>query len=383
MKVILEAQHAVGHPQLRGVGTYSLNLIKALLKRNKFDYELSFFDYKNEMNNFARAEAYFGKYNAPLRECNELDYRIASRDESVFSEKSYNDYTKTNGDIYHFMCPVSIPTKLEGKMIVTIHDVIWEAYPGMVPSHTAELHKIAAKRFNDLKPFVVADSEATKKDILTFTKIPEENINVIYLSCDEENMYPEKTAISDIVEGEYFLFIGAFESRKNIVGIIKAFNLVAEKNKDIKLVIAGKQVWENCDELYNAVSSSPSKERIIFTGYVDTITKRRLYSNAQAFVFPSLYEGFGIPVIEAMYCGCPVITANNSSLPEVGGDAAVYVNAENVEQLAYEMERVLNDNTLRNSLIQKGFAQKNNFSWNKAAEQVEELYEMVYRSNDL
>lgn len=378
LKVILEAQHAVGHPQLRGVGTYSLNLIEALLKRNRFDYELSFFDYKKEMQNRARAEEYFGKYNVSLRECNELDYRIASRDESIFTQKSYNEYTRTNGDVYHFMCPVSIPTNLSGKMIVTIHDVIWEAYPQMVPSHTAELHKIATKRFNELKPIVIADSEATKKDILTFTEIPEENINVIYLSYDEENMYPEKMDVSDIVEGEYFLFIGAFERRKNIFSIIKAFEIVAEKNKDVKLVIVGKQVWENCDYIYDAVETSPYKERIIFTGYVDNCKKRHLYSNACAFVFPSLCEGFGIPVLEAMACGCPVITADNTSLPEVGGDAAIYVDAHNVDQIAYEMERVLTDNTLRNSMIEKGFTQKNKFSWEKAAEQVEKIYEMAY-----
>ncbi|MBE6838050.1 MAG: glycosyltransferase family 4 protein [Ruminococcus sp.] len=377
MKVILEAQHAVGHPELRGVGYYSLELINALLKRKTFDYGLTFFDYNKEVGNRVRAEQYFGKYNVPFFECNELDYRIATRDESVFAEKSYNDYTGTNGDIYHFMCPVSIPTNLKGKMILTIHDVIWNAYPGMVPPHTEELHRIAEKRFNTIKPFVIADSKAAAEDILNYTDIPEENLKVVYISYDDINMYPEACDVSDIVEGRYFLFIGAFERRKNIAAIIKSFDAVAEKYSDIKLVIVGKKVWDDTTDMDDAIEKSKHRDRIIFTGYVDNSTKRRLLSNAEAFVFPSLCEGFGIPVLEAMACGCPVITADNSSLPEVGGDAAIYVDARNTEQLVYEMTRILDDSQLRSSMIEKGFVQKSKFSWEKTAEQVEEIYRKV------
>lgn len=374
MKVILEAQHAVGHPQLRGVGNYSLELIRSLLRRKKFDYELTFFDYNKEMGNMQRAQQYFGEYDIPLHECNELDYRVASRDESVFDKKTYNDYTNTDGDIYHFMCPVSVPTNLKGNMIVTIHDVIWEVHPGMIPSHTEALHKTALERINRIKPFVIADSKATENDILKYTDIPSERIKTVYLSYDELNMYPQKTDISDIVDGPYFLFVGAFERRKNIAGIIRAFNIVAEKNADIKLVISGKKVWDDTVDMDNAFNQCVFKDRIIFTGYVDIRTKRKLYSNACAFVFPSLYEGFGIPVLEAMACGCPVITADNSSLTEVGGDAAIYVDAYNTEQLAYEMERILKNDSLKKQMIEKGFVQKDKFSWNRTAEQVEKIY---------
>lgn len=380
MKVILEAQHAVGHPQLRGVGNYSLELIRALLKRKKFDYELTFFDYNKEMGNMERAQKYFGEYNVPIHECNELDYRIASRDESVFAQRSYNNYTKTDGDIYHFMCPVSVPTNLKGNMIVTVHDVIWEAQPGMIPLHTEVLHKTALERITRINPFIIADSYATKKDILSFTDIPNDNINVIYPSYDEENMYPDNSDVSDIVEGPYFLFVGAFERRKNIAGIINAFSIVAEKNKDIKLIIAGKKVWDDTADMDNAVNNCRYKDRIRFTGYVDVHTKRKLYSNACAFVFPSFYEGFGIPVLEAMACGCPVITADNSSLLEIGGDAAIYVDAYDNEQLSYEMERILFNDSLRNELITKGSLHKNGFSWDIAAEKLGKIYSEVGKS---
>lgn len=378
MKVILEAQHAVGHPQLRGVGTYSLELIQSLLKRNRNKYELTYFDYHREVGNYARAEEYFGKYKILLHECNDLDYRVASRNQSVFEQRSYNDYTNTSGDIYHFMCPVSIPTNLKGKMVVTVHDVMWESFSGIKSPHTEKLHQIASSRLNALKPYIIADSESTKNDILNYMDIPENNISVIYLSYDENSMYPEKSDISDVVDSEYFLFIGAFERSKNITRIVKAFQMIAEKNKDIKLVLAGKKVWDDTSELEETVLSCPYKNRIVFPGYIDTITKRRLLSNAVGFVFPSLCEGFGIPLLEAMACGCPVITADNTSLPEVAGDAALYVNAYNTEQLAYAMEQMLYKKSLQDSLRNKGFERKKLFSWNKTAEKTEEFYDYIF-----
>lgn len=378
MKVILEAQKAVGQPHIRGIGRYTIDTIEMLLSRKTFDYELTFFDYNREVGNHVRAEQYFGKYGVPMRECNELDYRVASRDESVFARRSYNSYTNTDGDIYHFMAPVTIPTNLKGKMIVTIHDVLWEHETSLMPDLPRELHKIAAERINRMKPFILAISETTRADILKYMDIPEENIQVIYNPYDEECMYPDRSDVSSIVEGDYFFFVGVLERRKNIISIIEAFNRIADSYSDIKLVISGKKDLDPyCYELYRAAEASPYKDRIIFTGYIDTQTKRRLYSNAKCFVFPSLLEGFGLPVVEAMACGCPVITANNTSLPEVGGDAVRYVNALDVEQLAHEMEGILTDDSLRNDLIQKGFAQKEKFSRDRIAEQVENFYRKV------
>ncbi len=377
MKVILEAQHAVGHPELRGVGNYALNLTRALLKRGAFDYGLTLFDCNREMGNLARAERYFGEFGVPLHECCDLDYRTASRDDSVFKTRSYNDYTGTNGDLYHFMCPVSIPTNLRGKMVLTIHDMFWESNPEAIPEHTAMLHKIATRRFNALQPHIIADSESARQEILKFSAIPDDNIDVVYLSCDEEKLYPDKADVSHLIEGEYFLFIGAFEKRKNLPRIIRAFDIVAERDKDIKLAIVGKRFWADSEELSEALDASPNRDRIVFTGYVSNDEKRQLYSNARCFLFPSLAEGFGIPVLEAMACGCPVITSDSTSLPEVGGDAALYVNAYDTEQLSYQMERVLLSDTLREDLIARGFLQKQRFSWDKTAQQVEEVYRKV------
>lgn len=378
MKVTLEAQHAVGHPQPRGVGHYSINLIQALLRRNAFEYGLTFFDFNREAGNRRRAENLFADYGVPFYECNTLDYRVASRDDSVW-EKSYNEWTNTNSSVYHFMSPVTVPFKLSGKMVVTIHDISWAVCPGMISAHQTALLQAGMSRINRVQPFIITDSKSTFSQVLEFTTIPPEKIKVVYLSYDEIHIYPDKTDVSSIVDGDYILYLGAFEANKNIVRIIEAFNCIAERNKELKLVLAGKPVWDAqySEQINCAIDNSPFKNRIILPGYVDAYTKRKLISNALCFIFPSICEGFGIPVLEAMACGCPIITADNTSLPEVGGDAAVYVDAYNTEQLAYEMERVITSDILRKDMIAKGFVQAKKFSWDKNAEQVENVYRMV------
>jgi glycosyltransferase involved in cell wall biosynthesis len=385
MIVVLEAQHAVGRPQPRGAGYYSINLIQALLRRKAFDYELTFFDYKHEVDNLSRAREYFGNFRAPFKECNALDYRVASRDEYAYSAKPYNAWTNTWGKVYHFMNLNTFPVKLDGKMILTIHDITWRAYPGMISPHVAALLDIALKRLKRLKrvkPFVIAVSQAARSQILQFTDIPSERVEVIYQSCDESNMYPDKTDVSAMVDGEYVLYLGAWDYNKNIVRIVEAFDCVAQKYSGLKLVLAGKPVWNEqySEQIHEVVRASPFRERIVMPGYVDVETKRRLMSSALCFVFPSICEGFGIPVLEAMACGCPVITADNTSLPEVGGDAAIYINAFDTGQLAFEMERVVSSESLRKNMIAKGSIQAKRFSWDKTAEQVENIYRMVAKN---
>jgi glycosyltransferase involved in cell wall biosynthesis len=374
VKVILEAQHAVGHEEPRGIGHYSINLIQALLRRKAFEYELTYFDYNREIGNYQRAEKYFGGFNIPMYECNELDYRIASRDNNVWSAKSYNEWTKTSGDIYHFMNPVSIPTKLNGKMIVTVHDVNWELNPDMVSELLKPLFKLSMKRIEKTCPHIIAGSQSARSQLLQYSNVSAEQISVIYQSYDEENIFYDNSCVCDIVDGDYLFYVGALAPNKNIDRIMNAFNIIAYKHKDLKLIIAGKSTWDDTTAIYNAINSSQFRERIIMPGYVSVEKKRQLYSNALCFVFPSLHEGFGIPVLEAMACGCPVITADNTSLPEVGGDAAIYVNAYNTEQLAHEMERVVDSENLREELRQKGFKQSKKFSWEKTAQRVENIY---------
>lgn len=382
MRINIEAQHAVALDQPRGVGYYSIQLIQSLLRRKTFDYTLSFFDINHENGNSQRAQTRFGKYNVPLHECAELDYRIAIRDEKVFDLKSYNEYTRTDADIYHFTNFLTIPTNLKGKMLSTVLDLNWIPHEEGTSPVIRQLLKIALDRMNRIKPDTIAISESTKREVLEYTDIPADKIHVVYLSYDEDNLFPDqqnKNNIKTILKDnyDYLFFVGTFERKKNIIRIVKAFEQIADKFKDLRLVLSGKPTWDDSAPIYDTIEKSPFKDRIVVTGYIDVDTKRLLYSNALGLVFPSICEGFGIPVLEAMACGCPVITADNTSMPEVGGDAALYVNALDTQQLAFEMERLVEIESLRKSLILKGFEQVKKFSWVKTATEVENVYKLI------
>jgi len=380
IKVALEVQHAVGHPQPRGIGHYSMSMIQALLKRSRFDYYLTFFDYNKEVGNRQRVESLFSKYEARLCECNDLDYRIASRIDDAWEHKSYNQYTKTDCDLYHFMNIVTIPANITGKVIVTVHDLNWCAYPEGVSDHVRSLVEVGLKRLNHLQPEVIAISQSTKDELLKFSLIPEEKINVVYQSYDEENLYPDSCYPNDVVKGSYILFIGTIESKKNVCAMLDAFFEIVGKYPDLKFVLAGKPAWEDMSHFYRKIEESRFRERIVLPGYVDIATKRKLYSHALCFLFPSVCEGWGNPVLEAMACGCPVITSNTTAMPEAGGDAAVYVESGNVSMLAEKLDGILSSDETRSALVEKGLKHSKFFSWDKTASQVEAVYRKLYAS---
>ena len=382
MKVILEIQHACGTDNPRGVGYYTIELVQALLGRKKHEYELTFFDGGREMKNYLRAEEFFSKYGVPIHECNDVDYRVMSRDGSIFDAKTYNDLTGANGDVFHFMNFITIPEKLKGRMVVTVHDLLAVTHPELIMPNRF-VHLVGFERLKKIKPYVIADSEYTKNELLKHTEIPENKIDVVYPSINKEEHYPDKEAGAEIlkalgIHGEYILSVGVIESKKNIIRLIEAFNQIAENLSGLYLVLCGAPEWEDPTPILECANNSNYSDRIIFTGYVDAATKRKLYSNAMCLVFPSLCEGFGLPALEAMACGCPVITSNDTSVPEVVGDAGVLINPYSTEQIAHEIERLVCSESLRAQLITKGLSRAGMFSWGIAAERTENAYRMAY-----
>lgn len=174
----------------------------------------------------------------------------------------------------------------------------------------------------------------------------------------------------------YILFVGTLQPRKNIVRLIEAFSKL--KNKDIKLFVVGKKGW-----LYEDILEAPRKynvkERVKFMDFVKDAEMPSLYKNAVCFVLPSLYEGFGLPVLEAMKYGCPVVLSNVSSLPEAGGDAALYVDPENANDIAQKLEKVISDPKLRSEMAKKGYEQVKKFSWEKTARETLKVLEEIAR----
>ena len=383
MKVILEAQYAWS-PNPRGLHHYAIQLIRKLLERATYDYELTFFDYNRECGNYARIKQHFGEYNVPMHECNTLDYRAARSERDVFKEKSYNDYTGACGDVFHFTHLITIPDNLKGKMVVTVHDMTVAKYPQLCPPQLVEWFALGVKRLEDMQPAVIAISKSTKNDVLKYTAIPEEKIQVVHNGFTG-NYFDERISPAILkqmgINFPYLLYVGGIGGQKNVERIVKAFELAADKIPDVKLIIAGKAEPVIGEAEVSRIKQNPYfGSRIIAPGYVTEEQKYALYAGAVCFVFPSLYEGFGLPVLEAMDCGCPVITSDVSSLPEVAGNAAVLVDPYNIEQLAYEMERVVNSESLRNELRQKGFEQCKKFSWDKTAAATEEVYRAAVNS---
>ena len=260
------------------------------------------------------------------------------------------------------------------RSVVTVHDLGYLAYP--------EAHKTSDRRYLDWSTrwnarrakIVIADSDATRVDLMRAYGVDGSKIRSIYLGRDEtlvpvrdDRMLAEVRARYAIA-AHYVLYVGTLQPRKNLARVIEAFARAAAAPAftGIQLVLAGKKGWLY-DDLFAQVERLGLAGRVIFPGYIDDADLPALLSGALAFVFPSLYEGFGIPVLEAGACGVPVITSNTSSLPEVAGDAALLVDPHDVDAIAEAMTRLVTDEALRAELARRGLTNVQRFSWEKCA----------------
>jgi glycosyltransferase involved in cell wall biosynthesis len=181
------------------------------------------------------------------------------------------------------------------------------------------------------------------------------------------------------IQGDYLLYLGTLQPRKNLVRLVEAFARLESSTSYVRLVLAGKKGWLY-DELFARVESLDLGERVVYPGYIADEDKAALLSGAMALVYPSLYEGFGLPLLEAMACDTPVLTSSASSLPEVAGDAALFIDPLDTETITAGLFRLINDVELRRSLIMKGRAQVRRFSWAYAARQISEVLESVAKT---
>lgn len=222
---------------------------------------------------------------------------------------------------------------------------------------------------------VVAISEATKRDIMTFHRVAEEKISVLYPGFTNLCLLQEKPML---LPENFFLFVGALKRRKNVKNIIRAFIQFCEKNHDHHLLIIGKGGGEYLREILFLAQKNRVNSRIHFLGFVSDNELAYAYKRATAFLFPSFIEGFGFPVLEAMGCGTPVITSKTFSLPETGGGAALLVNPLNAEEISTAMESLVNDAALRAECARKGREHSAGFSWAKSAAEFLKVIESAH-----
>lgn len=271
------------------------------------------------------------------------------------------------------------------RSIITIHDMAHHYYPQFITPGMERNLPIYLKDQAHRSDLILCVSENTKRDVVKLLDVPEEKVWVTYNGIGEQfRPLNEQMAIGVLCEryklpARFILFVGTREPRKNLPKLVEAYNILYSRYRIQEyLVIAGGKGWKN-ESLYQTIEELKLENRVIFTGYVPDADLPGLYNAATVFAYPSLYEGFGIPVVEAMACGVPVVTSNVSSLPEVAGDAALLVAPEDPEQLASAIYRILEDRGLSNKLREIGIQRAKKFSWQACARKTLEAIEYVVK----
>lgn len=351
-----------------GIGTYTCEIIKIL---NEIDKENEYILYSNreiildvKLNNNWTIK----KYKAPLGSFG-LYY--------IIPKMLKEDNIDVFWGVQHCLPKKNNITK-NIKFIVTVHDLAIEKLKNVGSFKNTIVQKIFLKRSCKNADEIIAISEATKNDLISIFNIPNDKINVIYngVNLKESNPLPtekEQEILNkfNVLDKNYIFFVSTIEPRKNIVTLIKAFEDIKEKEKDtLKLILSGGLGWKYKDVL-TCISKSKYKDDILLTGYISKEEKNCLYKNNRCFVYPSLYEGFGLPILEAMSNHSVVVTSNVSSIPEVGGDVAIYYN--NVKDYKELSETILKAIKMsekeKEEIINRGLEQVKKFTWEKCAKE--------------
>lgn len=268
-------------------------------------------------------------------------------------------------------------SRVEGiRHIMTIHDVVYRVFPQYITNSRWRIYYKLAEKAARRVDEIITVSECSKKDIVKFLGIDEKKIKTIYLGRPAR----QSSSISSTnrSESKYIFYIGGFDYRKNVDGLLKAFSILIQYySKPIRLVIAGR-LPESSNPLVPDVKKIAHDlgidKNVEFVGYVEEKDLPGFFQNAELFIFPTLYEGFGLPVLEAMSFGCPVISSQNSSIVEISGGAAKLVNPSNPEKIARAMEEILKNENMRKDMSRKGLKNADRFSWEKCARETLEIF---------
>ena len=286
------------------------------------------------------------------------------------------------GDVFHATEHLLPPMRAQ-KSVFTIHDLIFRFFPEYHLPLNRWYLSLMLPRFLGRADAIIAVSENTRRDVSQLMGIPSDKISVIYegvnpifhpiRNADEIARVREKYHLPE----KFILYFSTIEPRKNVIGLVDAFHMLLARDATIPdLVVAGRKGWLY-EPVFQRVRNLGLESRVHFTDWIDQVDAPALISAAEIFVYPSLYEGFGLPPLEAMACGTPVICSNAASLPEVVGDAALLVNPKSANEISAAMTRVLSDATLRDELKIKGIARAAQFTWERAARETLAVYERV------
>ncbi len=364
-----------------GVEEYTLNLLKNLFELEKKESGIDYFLFYNSFKEPATFSRFLQK---SAKSCRLKDFHFPNK---IFNlslklfKRPYLD--RLSGGVETFFMPSFrlAPLSKNARLVVTFHDLSFERYPEFFSRGRRFWHSLMnpreiAARANK----ILAISASTRDDLISLYGVKPEKIKVTYLGVDKKYRLLDKDNPNFLkvkrkyhLPENFILFLGTIEPRKNLVGLLRAFYLLKKKHKiKEKLVIAGIKGWL-FEEVFEANRKLGFKKDVIFTGFVADRDKPYLYNLAKVFVYPSFYEGFGFPPLEAAACGTPVVTSNVSSLPEVIGSGGILINPFKPEEIAEAILSVLEDKEFREILVQRGLKKAKKFSWEKCARETRKI----------
>ena len=361
------------------MANFTLYLLKTLLKTDKRNVYCFFYNS-------------FKKVKMPDFFVKTIIQRYPNKFFNYFLQKifSYPKLDKVVGGVDVFYLPhINFASfSKNSQNVITIHDLSFLRYPEFFSFRKNLWHRAINIKKN-IKKYdkIIAVSQNTKNDIVELLKVPENKVTVIYPGLpgylNEGNKINDDLSVDYLaqkynINSDYILYFGTIEPRKNISGLISAYNLLRDSGVNCLLVLVGAWGWKT-KGIKKEWRASKYKNDIRFIGYVDDKIKPLLYKQAKVLAYPSFYEGFGFPPLEAMYFGLPVVSSNTSSLPEVLGDSAILINPDKPQDLAEALKIVMVDENLRNKMILSGRERVKRFSWEETAQKYIEIFESLQK----
>lgn len=362
-----------------GIGQYQYNLLQTLFK---IDQKNSYHLYAFNLRDNAKYEDL--KFNTPHNNVSIKAHNIPQRLITAWwlaVRYPYLEKITEECDLYQISEICQQPTKK--KTVAFIHDLTTLHFPEYHLAKNKILYHFRFKNIKKSANAVLTNSQYTKNDIIKHLGIPEEKIHVTYFGTHERfRPIEDKIKIDEVlkkynINSPYICYVGTIEPRKNLVNLLHAFKFLKDTKKiPHKLVLVGKDGWF-FEEIYKTVGGLGLENEIIRTGFAPDEDIPYLLNGCDTFVYPSFYEGFGLPVLEALACGAPTITSNNSSLPEVGGSAVKYINPEDPQDIAEKIFQFLHSEDERDKYSALGLKQAEKFSWESCAKETLKVYESL------
>lgn len=369
MKIAIDVRTAAG--EKAGKGWYTFHLVHSLIRHDQRNQYLLYT--KVGVPGFADFE------NA--------EQRVISGSGIFWHRRVARDAARENVDIFiapsSYITPVFLSSGI--KSVVTVHDLVALLFSDRHNKKAVFTEKFFLKKAVRRAAHIITVSKHTRRDLIQYFPGAEEKTSVVYCGASSEfKPLPKNSpelknfAKETNLPAKFFLAVGTLEPRKNFPNLIRAFALLKQKMPDHHLIIVGGPGW-GAHEVEETIREKYLSKKVHILGYLSGKSLLYLYNLATAFVFPSIYEGFGIPPLEAMQCGCPVIVSNQASLPEVVGDAGLYVDPEKPESIAAAMQKITDDE-LRFNLRNQGFIQSKKFSWDTSARTLHDIIEKLGNS---